>query len=137
MKTPDFLNVDLDIESKSPLDSVAQEFGDRVVVTFSGRMKGCHCLYLESAKTGRSQDAVLNALCLLVERLSESSRRVWDRANKKEFDLAYETRLSSERANRFNIRSETLRRITDLGATVAVTIYPEDSRTRPMQQTPR
>ena len=130
MRAPDFLNIDLDIESTSPLDSLAQEFGDQVIVTFSGRMNGRHCLYMESADAGRSQDAVLNALCSLVEGLSESGRRLWDAADKREFDLGYETRLSFERANRFKIRPGTLRRVTGLGATVAVTIYPEDIRTK-------
>jgi hypothetical protein len=137
MKAPEFLNIDLDIESKSPLDALEREFGDRVSVMFCGRMRGRHCLYLETAGRARGQDAILNALCSLVEGLSESGRRMWDAADKREFDLGYETRLSSERANRFRIRPGTLRRVAGLGATVAVTIYPEDSRTRRMQRTPR
>jgi|ERR1039458_4510271 hypothetical protein len=133
MKAPDFLNVDLDIESKSPLHALAREFGDRVSVMFSGRMKGRHCLYLETAGADSSQDATLNALCALVEGLSLGGRRVWDAADKREFDLGYEARLSSERANRFRIRPDTLRRIVGLGATLAMTIYREDSRTKRMQ----
>ena len=133
MKAPDFLNVDLDIESKSPLRALACEFGDRVSVMFSGRMKGRHCLYLETAGADSSQDATLNALCALVEGLSLGGRRVWDAADKREFDLGYEARLSSERANRFRIRPDTLRRIVGLGATLAMTIYREDSRTKRMQ----
>ena|ERR1035438_5210768 len=133
MKAPGFLNVDLDIESKSPLRALACEFGDRVSVMFSGRMRGRHCLYLEAAGADSSQDAILDALCALVEGLSVGGRRVWD----TEFDLGYEARLSSERANRFTIRPDTLRRVARLGATVAVTIYREDSRTKRIQRTPR
>ena len=137
MKAPDFLNVDLDIESKSPLLALAREFGDRVSVMFSGRMKGRHCLYVEAAGADSSQDVTLNALCALVEGLTASGRRVWDAADKREFDLGYETRLSSESANRFRICPVTLRRVAGLGATVAVTIYREDSRTKCIQRTPR
>jgi hypothetical protein len=125
MKRPYFYNVDLDIESKFPLRSLTREFGNRVHVMFSGRMKGRHCLYVEIASASRNQNAILNALCDLVEGLSEKSRQVWDEALRKEFDLGYEMRLSSERANRFEIRPSTLRRIANLGASVAVTIYRE------------
>jgi hypothetical protein len=120
MKRPYFYNVDLEIESRSPLRSLAREFGDRVSVMFSDRMNGYHCLSIEIAGASRNQDTILNAFCKLVEGLSEKSRRVWDKARKKEFDLGYEVRLSSERANRFTIRPSTLRRVATLGASVAV-----------------
>ncbi|MFZ2643274.1 MAG: hypothetical protein WA117_19940 [Verrucomicrobiia bacterium] len=123
MKAPDFLNVDLVIESKSHLHTLAREFGGRVFVLFSGRMRGRHCLYVEAAGIHYNRDANINDLCALVEGLSASGRRVWDKADKKEFDLGYEMRLSSELANRFTIRPRILRRIAVLGATVAVTVY--------------
>ena len=126
MKAPYFLNVDLDIESESPLDSVAQEFGNRVVVMRNDRIKGRYCLSVACAEAGRTQNAVLKALCSLIERLSEKGRCAWDAAEKREFNLGYETRLRSARANGFKIHPDTLRRITNLGASVAVTIYPEE-----------
>jgi hypothetical protein len=123
MKPPYFLNVDLDIESKSSLGSLARELGNRVSVTFSGRIKGRHGLFLESAGTERGQDAIIGALCALIEGLSQRNRQVWDAALRKEFDLGYESRLSPQRANRFTIRPGTLRRMAALGASVAVTLY--------------
>lgn len=127
MKRPYFYNVDLDIESKFSLRSLTVEFGDSVHVLFSGRMKGRHCLYVEIAGASRNQNAILNSLCDLVEGLSEKSRQVWNEAQKKEFNLGYEMRLSSERSNRFEIRPSTLRRIANIGASVAVTIYREET----------
>jgi hypothetical protein len=137
MKRPYFLNVDLDIESKSPLRALAREFGDRVSVTFSGRMRGYHCLYLEIASAERSQDRIIKALCGLIEELSTAGKRLWTAAHKREFDLGYEMRLSSEQANRFTIRPNTLRRVVGLGASVAVTLYREENRTGQKQQTLR
>ena len=125
MTPPYFLNVDLDIESKSSLRSLERELGDRVCVMFSGRMNGRHCLFVESAGTAKSHDAIIVALCALIEDLSPRNRQVWNAALRKEFDLGYESRLASRRANRFTIRPATLRRVAELGAGVAVTFYAE------------
>ena len=125
MKPPYFLNVDLDIESTSSLRSLVREFGQRASVMFSGRMNGRYCLFIESAGSDRHQDGTLRALCALIEGLSPPSRQVWDAAHRKEFDLGYESRLSSQRANRFRILPATLRRVAELGASVAVTLYSE------------
>jgi hypothetical protein len=126
MKPPYFLNVDLDIESKSSLRPLARELGKRVSVMFSGLINGKHCLFIETAGAERGQDMIIQALCAVIEDLSVRSRRVWDAAERKEFDLGYESRLSSQRANRFRIRPGTLRRMADLGASVAVTLYSEE-----------
>jgi len=116
----------LEIESKSSLRSLAREFGDRVLVMFSGRIGGQNCLYVEIAGISRSQNRIANAFCDLIEGLSEKNRGVWDEAQRKEFDFGYEARLSSERANHFKIKSGTLRRMAKLGASVAVTLYRGD-----------
>ena len=129
MKRPSFCNVDLDIESRSPLRSLRRELGDRVSVMFSGRMGGRHCLFLESAVSGASgQDAVIHGFCSLIEGLSQKSRHLWDTAHRKELDIGYEVRLVEARANRFAIRPDTLRRVAKIGASLAVTIYPENNR---------
>ena len=125
MKPPYFRNVDLDIESKSPLRSLARALGNKVSVMFSGRMNGNYCLFVETAGAERYQDWIINALCAVVEQLPANARRVWNAAHRKEFDLGYETRLVSQRANRFAVRPSTLRRMASLGASLAVTIYAQ------------
>ena len=126
MKPPEFLNVDLEIESKSSLRSLAREFGERVMVMFSGRMNGQHCLFVEISGDTKTLERILNAFCALIEGLSADSKRLWDMAERKEFDLGFEARLSSQPANRFKIRPSTLRRVAKLGASLAVTFYRED-----------
>lgn len=126
MKTPHFLNVDLEIESKSSLRPLAREFGDQAVIMFSGKIKGRHWLYIETAVYRKQPDATIQALCALIEKLSSTGRRLWDTAQRKTFDIGYETRLSSELANQFQLRPTTLRRLAALGATLAITIYREE-----------
>ena len=62
MKPPYFLNVDLDIESKSPLHSLARALDDRVSVMFSGRMNAKYCLFVETTGAEKFQDRTINAL---------------------------------------------------------------------------
>ena len=123
---PDFLNVDLNIESTFPLRSLEKEFGKRACVLFSERLNGRHCLRVEIAALHKSLEGTLGALCALIEGLSPEGRRLWDAAGRREFDIGLEARFSSHRANRFSIRPSTLRRIGNLRANVAVTFYRED-----------
>jgi hypothetical protein len=126
INSPFFLNVDLDIESKSTLRPLARELGDKVVVMFSGRIKGRHCLFMESADMHKGPEETINALCDLIEGLSPAGMRVWEAAQKKTFDVGYEARLSSKRANHFNLPPSVIRRVANLGASLAVTFYQED-----------
>ena len=124
---PHFLNVDLEIESASKLDSLAAEMNEHVVVLHSGPSpkRKRHLLVIESSHQHRGPDATIHALCLAVERLSPASRRVWNMA-RREFDIGYELR-PSERASRFTIRSDTLERVARLGASLAVSYYRGDT----------
>jgi hypothetical protein len=118
----------LDIESKVPLRLLAREFGKRVFIMYSGRINGRHCLFVEIAAIHKKPEKTIHALCALIEALSSRGKQLWDAAKRKEFDIGFETRLSSNRANRFSIDSATLRRVTELGASVAVTMYLEGER---------
>jgi hypothetical protein len=69
----------------------------------------------------------LYALCALIESLSPKSRKLWDAAKRKQFDIGFDARFSSNRANRWTIDAKTLRHVTDLGASIAVTFYREDN----------
>ena len=131
LRPPYFLNVDLDIESTVPLRSLAREFGNRVSIMYSGRMNGRYCLFVEIAAMYKTPDKTIHALCALIESLSPKGRRLWNTAKRREFDVGFETRLSSNRANRCSIDAATLRRATELGASVAVTLYRDDERNPP------
>jgi hypothetical protein len=123
---PYFLNVDLEIESASKLDSLAAAMGKRVVILHSGPgSKRRHLLSLESSRQHKGADATIHALCAVVERLPSAERRIWD-ASHREFDVGYELR-ASERSSRFSLRPDTLERISELGAFLTVTYYRGDT----------
>lgn len=118
-----FLNVDLDISSTNKLDPLALEMGKRITVLHSGpgpRAKQYY-LRLETSKFYRSPDATIHALCNVIESLSSSGRKAWNAAQ-KEFNVGYELR-KSERYSQFSLRTDTLKRIVKVGATLGVTYY--------------
>jgi hypothetical protein len=73
--SPHFLNVDLDIESTSPLRFLEKELGTRVSVMFSGRMNGRHCLFVEISTPYKTLDGTIHGLCALVERGTQEGIR--------------------------------------------------------------
>jgi hypothetical protein len=120
---PYFLNVDLEIESASKLDTLAAALGERVHVLYSGPVsKRRRLLALESSGQYKNADETIHALCAVVESLSPAVHRVWSAATRKEFDIGYELR-ASEFSSRFTLRTDTLERMVRLGATLAVTCY--------------
>ena len=122
-----YLNVDLEIESSSPLDSLAEEIGRSVVVLHSGPgVRRKHLLCLESRCCPKTPEAAAHELCSAVERLSPPARALWEHAGRKEFNVGYEL-PAGVRAVEVALRPETVRRIVKLGATVAFTCYREDN----------
>ncbi len=119
-----FLNVDLEIVSCSPLNLLAAEMA--VLVLHSGPGNGRqHLLCLESLRWPDTPETAARELCRAVERLSPGARKIWDRAQRKEFNVGYEL-SAGVWAVQVTLQPETVRRIVALGATVAFTCYRED-----------
>ena len=121
---PYFLNVDLDIVSKTKLDSLARDLGEKVIVLHIGPLGRQHFLALESSKSHKGPDATIHALCSAVENLSPRAQRIWT-ASRKDFNVGYELR-AAERSLHFTLRPDTLHRVARLGATLTVTCYRFD-----------
>jgi hypothetical protein len=58
----------------------------------------------------------------LLERLSQKGKRAWHSAHKKEFDIGHEV-IQTQYISQFSLRTETLKRISALGATLGITFY--------------
>jgi hypothetical protein len=118
---PYFLNVDLDVISKTKLDALARALGKRVIVLHNGMMRRQHVLVLESSRSHKGPDATIHALCSAAESLSPAARRLWT-ASRKDFNIGYELRFA-ERSLHFTLRPDTLHRVAMLRATLTVTCY--------------
>jgi hypothetical protein len=120
-----YLNVDLDLESKSPLAPIVEAFGEDVVVLHQSTSRERCAATFEAAGTGCSGDAesAINYLCSLVENLAEDDRRIWDECCTRVFDIGFESG-DSPRCVRAILHPETVERVAALGAAIMVTIYP-------------
>ncbi len=123
MVAPNFLNVDLEIESRHDLTALETELGRRVIVLTGGPVTpGCFLLRLETGRQYRNPDDCILAFCSLLEGLSPKGRRAWRSAHKKEFDIGYKA-IPVQIASQFSLRAETLQRMSALGATLGITLY--------------
>jgi hypothetical protein len=103
MDTVHFLNVDLEILSREPLDSLAADLGDDVVVLYCGATER-------------------DFLCALIEGLGSEARSIWKRALARSFDVGYESGSSPRFVS--TLREETVKRVAALDGEIVITIYP-------------
>ena len=122
-----YLNTDLEIESKSDLSEIVEEFGEDVLLLHHGEIRGYQHASFSIAGGSTDADAAINSLCTLVEQLPRDVRAIWDGCCSRLFDVGYESGKSPQNF-RSEIRAATIQRVANIGAGVVVTIYPETER---------
>jgi len=123
---PFFLNVDLDIFSRTNLKPIHAEVEKHVLVLYFGPINksGKHLLSIENSHFFKTPEPAINRLCSIIENFSESSRRMWQRS-RRQFHIGYELR-KNEKLSYVAINPKTLKRIAALGAELKVTFYREE-----------
>ena len=125
-----YLKTDLDIESKSDLTSIVEDFGEDVIVLHHGEMRGYQHAACEISVDNTGADHVISSLCTLVEQMPKEVREIWDGCVSRVFDIGYESG-SSPQNFRSEIRASTIQRVAEIGASVVITIYPESGDFEP------
>lgn len=125
---PEFLNVDLEIESDESLDYIANEFGDKVFVLRNGPWRGTkNLLAVQVHETvNRDPDSIINVLCDLIAELSAKSKALWRRCEFRRFDVGIGSGTSEAKQFKalcLTLSPETLKRVSALSAEVAITVY--------------
>ena len=118
-----YLNTDLEIESKSDLSKIVEEFGEDVLVLHHGEMRGYQHASFEIPGSNAGADEVINSFCTLVEELPKEVREVWDGCCSRVLDIGYESG-TSPRNFKTEIRASTIERVAKIGGSLAITIYP-------------
>ena len=119
-----FLNVDLDVESRGPLDVLVDDLGDDVAVLHHGGSRGLYEAHFEIPYTGAADvEATIASFCTLLENLSPDAREVWHSCILRQFDIGFE---SGDTPTCFQavIHQDSVKRVANLGATIVITIYP-------------
>jgi hypothetical protein len=119
-----FLNVDLDIWSRSALDSLVAAFGSRVFVLHAGREGRRYAAHLELASSGLRDDAdqMITRFVALIRRLPRPARSLWNRAPIREFNVGIQAGATPF-SYVVQLEPATLDGIASIGARVGFTVY--------------
>jgi hypothetical protein len=122
-----YVNVDLDVYSRVPLEGFVQALGDEAFVLFvgGGRRKFEAHLELASSHMTMSADDTIVGLTRLIQSLPRVQRKVWDSAQRREFNIGIEAGLEP---HGFELRLEqrTLKAVTDVDGVLVITVYAPD-----------
>jgi hypothetical protein len=127
---PEFLNVDLELESNESLDVIAQAFGDRIHVLHNGPLNDIPYLLAVEIYAGDDNDpeSIIEAFCDLIESESPRVKATWKKCRVRRFDLGIESGTGT--AKRFvgglclSLSPQILKRVSALDAEVVITVYP-------------
>ena len=124
-----FLNVDLDIVSKSDLKPLIDAMGDRIIVLYVGRVKRHYEAHLELAGSPlpqaghpKSPESLVLGFCKVIRRLPPDAKKLWDDARTRSFDIGIEAR-GPYRYYWFALTQKAIRAALEVNAQIAVTVY--------------
>lgn len=118
----DYLNTDLIIESSDDLTSIADDFGEDVIVLYKGKWGKLNRAAFEIAGIHSDANETISYFCSLVKGFNNKERAIWDSCFSKVFDIGYESGTSPHNYSSLR-RADTLKRVADIGAAIEITIY--------------
>jgi hypothetical protein len=117
-----FLNVDVDVFAKYPLEPLAAALGDDVLVQNIGQVgRGLFQLHI-APYSPKNADAAIRGLAKVIRSLPRSSRRLWNDASRRVFDLGFQGGLKPHNRE-FDISEEAVAAIVGLDGSMKITIY--------------
>ena len=117
-----FLNVDLDLWSKSSLEPLIKAFGRKVVALHMGKDGREYRAHLELATESDNPDVAVRRFVKLVEALPRPAKALWNRARVREFNIGVQ---SAARPHSFEMRLKdaTVRAVARVNGQIGMTVY--------------
>ena len=118
-----FLNVDVDVWSKSSLEPLVAAFGRKVFVHYvgpEGKEYGAHFPLANSYK--KDADTLTRKLAALVARLPAAARKLWDQARAKDFNVGIQGGIEPH-SHEIALKQETVSMVARVGGRIVVTTY--------------
>lgn len=121
-----FLNVDLELESKQDISLLVNDLREKAIILHYDQDSYRHLARIEADIEQTSPDATINHLCELIESCSKGALKQWLTCSKRTFDIGF---TSGNAPKCFNqaLCADTLLRISAIGAGIELTIYPLES----------
>ena len=121
-----YVNVDLDILSSVPLDTLVQAMGEETFVLYVGGERRKYEAHLELASShDMSADQTIIALTRLIQRLPRRHRKVWDSAKSRAFNVGIGAGLEPH-GFELLLQRRTLEAICAVDGALVVTVYAPD-----------
>jgi hypothetical protein len=119
-----FLNVDLEILSRTPLDALVAGFGENVDVLHVGKCGLTYMASLQVCGSGyqRRAEGLIHRFVAIVSALPRSSRKLWDNALSRKFDVGIKAAAKS-RVFALPLGAEALEAIVSVDGSLVITVY--------------
>ena len=117
-----FLNVDLDIISRKPLEPLVLAFGRRVSPHYVGREGRRYGAHLALAAYPERADRAILAFVSLVRRLPASGRRVWDAALTRDFNIGLDAGFRPQ-SYELALDPKVVEAVADVRGRIIFTVY--------------
>ncbi|MGA7242588.1 MAG: hypothetical protein WBX19_05370 [Terracidiphilus sp.] len=118
-----FMNVALEIFSRSDLKPIADAFGSKVTVFYLGKEFGLFKAYFYPGwQQSNTPETGILRYCKLIQKLPKEERKLWDSAKSRSFDLGFE---GPQKGRRYwgAVGQKAVRAAAEVGAQIAITIY--------------
>jgi len=117
-----FLNVDLDLVSRSDLQPLVTALEPATFALHVGHEKRTYSAHLELSKFPKNADAAIRGFAALIQKLSRAERKLWDTARVRDFNIGVQSALQP-RAFEIKLTPDTLGIASILGARIVLTVY--------------
>ena len=121
-----FLNVDLDIYSKSNLQPLLAGLGRRILVLHKGRDGKIYRAHLELARTPKTADVAIRGFATLIRALPKHERRLWNSATVRCFNIGIQA-ATQPYSYEIPLARKTIEVVSWLQAQIVVTVYAAEA----------
>jgi hypothetical protein len=129
-----FLNVDLDLVSRSNLQPLVSALGRRIFPLYVGRIRRKYEVHLELSRAPKNPDEAIRHFAGLIRSLPNDERKLWDTARIRDFNIGVQAGMRPH-AYKLSLSPETIETISILRARIVVILYAPDNATRRSQAT--
>lgn len=126
-RTTTFLNVDLDISSRSDLAPLVVALGRKVIPLYVGREGRGYSAHLELARVPKDANTAIQRFTTLVRALPADARALWQTAATRDFNVGIQAALHPH-AYTHALAPDTLSAAASLNARVVFTVYAAEGR---------
>jgi hypothetical protein len=118
-----FMNVDLDVRSRSPLEALARAFGKAVTVLYvgrEGRLYGAHFELADSYQ--KDADSLVQGFVNLVHALPPRTLKLWNEAKCRDFNVGIQS-ATKPHCHELRLSVETVEAVARVRGSVVITTY--------------